>query len=375
MRRTPTTRRLHRLLTASLGGLLAVTAVAAPAQADVGDLTEYPITTTPDSYPAGITAGPDRALWYAGDGRIGRITTDGTVTDYPVPGDQSFTFDITRGPDGALWFTEPNADEIGRITTAGQVSEVALAAGSAPTGIALGTDRALWFTEAGATNRIGRMRPGGGVTEYAIPTPDSNPYHIAAAPDGSMWFTELAAGKIGRVDRYGTVTEFPLPTGYEFPSDIAAGPGGMWFTELGGSDIGRISLSGELTFFPLPTSSPGADGITRGPDGNMWFAEQAGAIGRITPAGKVTEFPVPNGADTVPYNIATGPDRGVWFTELIGNAIGRVQAVPGRGPGTRTAVSQATASLRPAAGPRPERSRRLTLCGPGSPVGAAPFCR
>src|SRR6266567_4225040 len=33
---------------------------------------------------------------------------------------------ITVGPDGALWFTEPELDKIGRITTQGQVSEFAL---------------------------------------------------------------------------------------------------------------------------------------------------------------------------------------------------------------------------------------------------------
>ena len=33
---------------------------------------------------------------------------------------------ITMGPDGALWFTETSADRIGRITTDGQITEFPL---------------------------------------------------------------------------------------------------------------------------------------------------------------------------------------------------------------------------------------------------------
>ena len=41
--------------------------------------------------------------------KIGRITTSGTVTEYPVPTPNSGLGGIAAGPDGALWFTEPNA--------------------------------------------------------------------------------------------------------------------------------------------------------------------------------------------------------------------------------------------------------------------------
>ncbi|MCJ0871559.1 hypothetical protein [Streptomyces sp. AP-93] len=90
---------------------------------------------------------------------------------------------------------------------------------------------------------------------------------------------------------------------------------------------------------------------------------------------------MPGGADKVPFNIATGPDRNVWFTELIGNAIGRVDALPGRGHGPHAASDVAAP---PAAAPQPaprhepsrhEPSRRLLPCGTGAAPGAASFCR
>lgn len=123
-------RPLRRLLTASLGALLAVAATTAPARADarlVGDVTEYRLTT-PDSYPAGITAGPDQAVWIAESGvnRIARVTSGGAVTEYPLPTADSFPQGITRGPDRALWFTEGFADKIGRITTTGRITEFPL---------------------------------------------------------------------------------------------------------------------------------------------------------------------------------------------------------------------------------------------------------
>jgi virginiamycin B lyase len=74
------------------------------------------------------------------------------------------------------------------------------------------------------------------VTEFSIPTPNSNLYGITRGPDGNLWFTEQR------------------------------GPGGR----LGGA-IGRITPSGVVTVFSLGSiTQPNL--ITAGPDGNLWFA-------------------------------------------------------------------------------------------------------
>jgi streptogramin lyase len=57
-------------------------------------------------------------------------------------------------------------------------------------------------------------------------------------------------------------------------------------------------------------------GIALGPDGNLWFTEELGdRIGRITPHGVVTEF----SAGLTPFSFATGitagPDGNLWFAE------------------------------------------------------------
>ena len=107
------------------------------------------------------------------------------IGGYPV---NEYLNGITAGPDGALWFTETVAEtvgQIGRITTAGVVTEYPLpTVNSLPAGITAGPDGALWFTE-GGSNRIGRITTGGVITEYPVPTPVSSPAGITAGPDGA----------------------------------------------------------------------------------------------------------------------------------------------------------------------------------------------
>ena len=64
-------------------------------------------------------------------------------------------------------------------------------AGSGADSIAAGPDGSLWFTEQVA-NKIGRITTAGAITEFPIPTPFSGLYGgLAAGPDGNLWFTEV----------------------------------------------------------------------------------------------------------------------------------------------------------------------------------------
>src|SRR5262245_19231454 len=99
------------------------------------------------------------------------------------------------------------------------------------------------------------------ITEYPVPTADSDLGGIVSGPDGALWFTEYAAHQIGRIATDGTVTEFPLPSGSAGPVDIASGlDGNLWFTESDGVAnfrIGRITTVGTVTEFPLSISFDG----------------------------------------------------------------------------------------------------------------------
>ena len=97
------------------------------------------------------------------------------------------------GSDGALWFTESNVflGKIGRITTAGAITEFPTPTGSSePTGIAAGPDGALWFMEVGG-QKIGRMTTAGAFTEYPQQVVSLSGDAFTAGPDGAMWFSAL----------------------------------------------------------------------------------------------------------------------------------------------------------------------------------------
>src|SRR5262249_8438871 len=145
-------------------------------------------------------------------------------------------------------------------------------AGSAPSGIVAGADGNLWVTEAN-TDKIGRITPSGGVTEFAIPTPGSSPLSIAVGSDGNPWFTAVNAFQIGRVTTSGGVTEFHWPTPGFKPISITAGPdGALWFTEMSANNP-----STDLPISQPPVFEPTSHPIF------------GGKIGRISTAGAITE--------------------------------------------------------------------------------------
>src|SRR5258708_6416602 len=162
----------------------------------------------------GITAGPDGALWFTANDKIGRMTTDGIVTMYPGS-PTSFTYGITTGPDGALWFTDNRgsgvqADAVGRITTNGIVTEYPLPGSRHPSFITSGPDGALWFTEVFPTSLIGRVTTAGTITEYpglgSTGGCSGGGGWIIPGPDVALWFT--GNDRIGRITTAGVVTGF-----------------------------------------------------------------------------------------------------------------------------------------------------------------------
>ena len=76
------------------------------------------------------------------------------------------------------------------------------------------------------------------------------------------------------------------------------------------------SQTGKVAEFSIPTTSSYPFEIVTGSDGNLWFTEFGpNKIGRITPTGTITEFPTPPHppAGSHPQGITAGADQNLWF--------------------------------------------------------------
>jgi virginiamycin B lyase len=313
-----------------------------------------PLSLNIPAQPGGIVTGSDGALWFtqSGVGRIGRMTTSGQISEFPVPNASGVTLaDIVAGPDGALWFTESDG-AIGRMTTAGAYSRFPLPARTEPVSLATGADGNLWISEIVSgtgpnpisSGFIGKLPPTGALAQFALPNPGVDlsspplPGAITSGPDGALWFLERAgpsASFLSRISTDGIFTSFPGSNNSSivFTAALTSGPdGNLWVTSssLSFGGIGAETTSGVgKSFFPIPDLGNQAflgvpitpPSVASGPDGNLWFTYTAtdgkGRIGRVTTDGVMAEFTLPVGAG-VPGPITEGPDGALWFVD--GNA-------------------------------------------------------
>lgn len=288
-----------------------------------GVFTGFPVPTA-SAAPLGITVGSDGNLWFTEvrGNKIGRITTTGSIKEFPIAMANSFPSGIVNGP-GGLWFTQTETQYVARITTSGVVTEFYVYTGSAANnldgGIALGPDGNLWFTKFSAVSSI---TVGGTVTDHLVTT-TSAPETIVVGPDKNLWFNEFNPPRqVAKMTTGGALTEYPIPAGGA-PAGIASGPdGAIWFTDYF-SAISRVTTAGTFTSYYPVSSAGGVDrAIIAGPDGALWFADTA-AIGRITTAGSVTGVALPAGIGGA-SRLASGPDGAIWFTDGSENKIDRL---------------------------------------------------
>ncbi len=277
-----------------------------------GEVTEY--ATVGLGTPWAITSGPDGNLWATmqNGGEIDKITTSGSVSQYPGVEVGSQPRGIAAGSDGNLWFTQYGLRKIGKMSTNGSLLasyEVEVNANNY--GVTLGSDGNIWYASY-LSNKVAKITTSGTYTAYGLP-PGSKPYDVAAGPDKNLWFTNEGTNKIGKITTAGVITEYALPAG-SLPREITAGPDGkLWFAEFGTNKIGKITTSGTVTEYAL-ASGAGPEGIVAGPEGQMWFTElTAGKVGSITTSGTILTYSLPAGSQ--PKGIVVGPDGYLWIAE------------------------------------------------------------
>jgi hypothetical protein len=73
---------------------------------------------------------------------------------------------MAYGPDQDVWILDPSQNRVLDADFFSHSAYTIPTAGSMPADITVGPDGAMWFTES-ATNKIGRITPGGAITDYA----------------------------------------------------------------------------------------------------------------------------------------------------------------------------------------------------------------
>ncbi|MBV8155427.1 MAG: hypothetical protein JOY98_13460, partial [Candidatus Eremiobacteraeota bacterium] len=296
-------------------------------------VTLYPVTTA-NSHPSFITSGPDGALWFteANANKIGRITTAGIITNEYSSGPSGSQPDrITAGPDGNVWFTAILGNSVNKIDSSGTVTPFVIPTlNSYPEGIVAGPDGNMWVALEG-TNRILRLSTD--QSSYIEPSLGGAP-----KPEGitvnndALWFTDFNSNQLDRMTTAGNADP-PLSTGSLAvqPWALTAGSdGALWFAGCNGY-IGRMTTNGTVTPYQITGMGGGeASDVTVGPDGAIWFTVQTSStiqsIGRISTAGVMTLYPVETTpANPLPSGITKGPDGAIWFVEYNANMVGRLQ--------------------------------------------------
>jgi virginiamycin B lyase len=209
--------------------------------------------------PRGIAVGPDGNLWVvdadAASPDVHRISPAGAAVGMPIPLGIGFNpRGIAKGADGNMWvgnFSTPGS--VARVTTGGTVTNFPVPAGT-PIDVIGGSDGNIWYAGQGTT--VGKVTPGGAATPFTSKGVD--PFGITVGPDGAVWFAEFQANAVGRVDRAGVTSHVTGMTAGAGPRYVSAGPGGtVWFTEETGNRVGRV------TGIPLPGGGGGGGGGTK----------------------------------------------------------------------------------------------------------------
>lgn len=248
------------------------------------------------------------------------------LTEHRIADAAAGLFAVAVTQDGAVWATLARAGAVVRRDPDGTVTTIPLGGGSEPSHLTAATEDSVWVTDAGG-NRVLRVGPDGIRGSLDAPTPGARPIGIAAASSGEVWFCEAAAGALGRIDILGRVDEFAAGPADGGLSMVACEGESVWFTLTRADAVGYIRGGNSAPVITsLPTEGSAPVGIAVATDGAAWFAEAgAGQIGRIDRDGDLTEYPLPDTSGT-PHAIAADPAGGCWFTLPGTNQIGFVAA-------------------------------------------------
>jgi len=207
--------------------------------------------------------------------------------------------------------------------------------------------------------------PDGPVAKYVVVelalAVGADPHDVAADSKGIGWVDERRLGIIGRFDpQTFSYTRIRVPAGknssfyannkipsVKEPEDFGLNAidvdpqDRVWAIDGANQRLVQYNpKTQEFKFFAIPDPPHKGDKpfnfntIRFHPDGSVWGTLVSGnQIVRVDPSGKVTFFEIPSGLkakeDAHPYGMAIDGNGKVWFSEITGKKVGKVDPVTG----------------------------------------------
>lgn len=272
--------------------------------------------------------------------KLGRIDSQDHIVEYATPptdaqGTKLGVDSVVMDHSGNVWFTERVSNRIGYLDKSQTIHEFPLPTKNGEVlGVDVDSSDTVWFAERFG-NRIGWLTKEGRVTEIPMPEPDSEPRAVFADSKDRIWYTARAGNEIGYYDKKaGEFHGFKLPTDKARPAGLCeASDGSVYFIEMVANKIGKL-VGSQIVEYPTPTKFAAPFKCAVDQANNVWFTEVFGnAVGKLdTRSGEITEYQIPT-PDSRPGGIAVDHKGRVWFTEQKGNKIGTFDPALAADPG------------------------------------------
>jgi virginiamycin B lyase len=194
--------------------------------------------------------------------------------------------------------------------------------------ITIGPKKNLWITQQ-KNSRLIRLTTDGLMTIFNLPK-GAGPHGIAWDQKDRLWIGFEYKNQIAQINATGKIEKIFLlsaPEAQQFdPHGLCIGPDGkIWWTGKTSNVIGRLDPeTGDVDIFPIEMENPKPIYISVGPYRNLWFTELLGNhIGRITVDGEISRYEIPF-ENSRPIVTFKGPKDSIWYTEENGNAYGSI---------------------------------------------------
>jgi hypothetical protein len=293
-----------------------------------------------------------------GVGSNNTVTRDPFPHFFPIPTSDSGVAGIAMTADGSKWFTESNSNQIGRLSANGTFTEfpgpIDIPGSSGPTEIVTGPDGSLYFLK-NDDNKIFQFDPRfNNVTNLYAPFNDAPAQvlsNLVSGPGPYIWFSDYYNGSyyIGQLNiNTGDINLFPVQIN-EVPGALTAGAdGNLWFVDTKvitrttsttqfqvptTNYLSYVTPLGKETDIPLQGFGGAITSMTAAPDGTLWATAYSYRItdNGLIDKGKIVQISTQGSTQgqvlhtfptailnlyDVPTQIIKGPDGNFWFTDF-----------------------------------------------------------